>query len=132
MVACEQSSRLVFLMADLCGRHFWIRSLAGAAHLQMIAQLSEDELNENRNVMWTKRGNVRLVVKSAETLLEALSDSLCERFESEFICSDPKDCDLCCRRVKSAETLMEAHSDSLCERFEYEYICSDPSEFVSS
>ena len=62
MVACEQSSRLVLLMADLCGRHFWIRSLAGAAHLQMIAQLSEDELNENRNVMWTKRGQVRLVV----------------------------------------------------------------------
>ena len=78
----------------------------------MITQLSDGELNENRNVMWTKNGNVRLVVKSAEILLEALSDSLCERFEYEYICSDPKDCVLCFRRVKSAEILMEAHSDT--------------------
>ena len=69
---------------------------------------------------------------SAEILMEAHSDSLRERFEYEYICSDRKDCVLCCRRVKSAETLMEAHSDSLCERFEYETICSAPREFVSS
>ena len=32
--------------------------------------------------------------------------------EAEHICCDPKDGELCLRRVKSEETLMEARSDS--------------------
>ena len=36
----------------------------------------------------------------------------CERFESEHICWDPKDGDLCLNRVKPGETLVEARSDT--------------------
>jgi len=36
----------------------------------------------------------------------------CERFESEHACWDPKDGELCVRRVKSGETLMEARRDT--------------------
>ena len=39
-----------------------------------------------------------------------------EMFESERVCSDPKDGELCLRRAKSGETLMEARSgtDVIC------------------
>ena len=33
-----------------------------------------------------------------------------DRFEHEHICEDPKDGELCLRRVKSGETQMEARS----------------------
>ena len=46
-------------MADLCGRHCQVGSLAGAAHL---LNDNAGELNENRNFMWTKRGKVRLIL----------------------------------------------------------------------
>ncbi len=36
----------------------------------------------------------------------------CQRFESEHICWDPKDGDLCLNRVKPGETLVEARSDT--------------------
>ena len=35
-----------------------------------------------------------------------------ERFEYEHTCWDPKDGELCLRRVKPGETLVEARSDS--------------------
>lgn len=37
---------------------------------------------------------------------------LYERFEYEHTCWDPKDGELCVRRVKSRETSMEAHTGS--------------------
>jgi hypothetical protein len=43
---------------------------------------------------------------------EPILPSLTNRFESEHICWDPKDGELCLNRVKSEETLMEARSDS--------------------
>jgi len=39
-------------------------------------------------------------------------DSSEERFEFEHICWDPKDGELCLRRVKPGETLVEVRSDS--------------------
>jgi len=33
-------------------------------------------------------------------------------FESEQICWDPKDCELCLHRVKPGESLVEARSDT--------------------
>ena len=48
-------------------------------------------------------------------MLPALStdrDPSGERFECEHICWDPKDGELCLRRVKPGETLVEARSDS--------------------
>ena len=37
---------------------------------------------------------------------------LCERFEYEHSCWDPKDGELCLSRVKPGETLVEARSDT--------------------
>ena len=46
--------------------------------------------------------------------LEATIDRsfTCGGFESEHICWDPKDGDLCLNRVKPGETLVEARSDT--------------------
>ena len=40
------------------------------------------------------------------------SRCIANRFESEHVCWDPKDGELCLNRAKAEETLMEARSDT--------------------
>ena len=52
-------STSIHLLAELCGRHYQVGSLPGAAHLlndNANVLLTKGDLDENRNLMWTNRG----------------------------------------------------------------------------
>ena len=69
-------------------------------------------LERNESEGWRKLAEVGSWPGNRTRALSTDHDPSGERFEYEHTCWDPKDGELCLRRVKPGETLVEARSDS--------------------